>query len=826
MTCGRCVEAVERALLSVEGVLSASADLASQSASVRFDPSSTSLDALGSAAAKAGYSPRRPAGPPGGAFVGLDSIAAPSPPAASGPAKRQRRKRGSGNPAEERWLSVQGMTCASCVRSVEGAATEVAGVESCEANLAEGSARVVLRGGDQCLERVANAIRAAGYDAVAARPDELGAETEAPDGRLARRLAVASALTVPLLILAMSHGALSFSGQAWLQMALALPVLLYSGAPVYSAAWHAGRRGRADMNTLIALGTGAAFAYSLATTVYSTWTGRGGPTEVYFETAAAIIWLVLLGRVLEARARRRTTASIRKLAELQARTVRLRRHGAEVEVPPDEVRVGDVVLVRPGERIPVDGTVVEGTSSVDESAVTGESVPADKAPGEAVTSGALNLDGFLAFRAKRVGAETSLARIITFVRRAQASKAPAERLADRIASVFVPVILAVAAVTFAAWMVAVPGPDSVTAALTAAVSVLVISCPCALGLATPAALAVGIGRAADHGILIRDGEALEATRGLDTVVFDKTGTLTYGRFEVTDIEAFRGVSQAELVEHASAIERLSEHPVARALAGLGSGTGPVPEDYRALPGAGARARVNGDLWTIGKPSLIRDAGCDSRAADSLLRQLQEEGKTVVLAARNRSLAGAFGLRDALRPESGPAVRALGQRGIKTLLVSGDNAASSGATGRLAGIQEVLSEALPLEKALAIERLQAEGRTVAMVGDGINDAPALARADVGIAIGAGADIAAESAGIVLVRSNPLDVDRAVEISRRIHRTIRQNYCWAFGYNLLVVPVAAGVLYPWTGWLLSPIMASAAMALSSLSVLSNSLRLRRL
>ena len=811
MTCGHCIATVERALLAVGGVRSATADLSSQSALVKFDPATADLPAMKRAVAAAGYAPQ-PAN-------GLVSLAPPSParPGAAAPAPVDATA-----PKSLR-LSVRGMTCASCVRSVEQAALTVPGVESCDVSLADSSASLRIDTARSSVGDVIRAIGSAGYEAHEAGAGSHGEVGES--GSLLRRLAVSATLTIPLLVLAMSHGALHFAGSHWLQFALALPVVAYGGAPFYAAAWAAARHGRSDMNTLIAIGTGTAFAYSVAATAAPSWVSDTESPGVYFETAAAILTLVLLGRVLEMRARHRTSASIRKLLALQAPTVRVRRDGQEREIALEAVAVGDEVLVRPGERVPVDGTVVEGTGAVDESPITGESVPADKEPGSRLVSGSLSKDGFLVIRAESVGSETALARIIEFVRRAQASKAPAARLADRIAGVFVPSILAASALTFAAWMAAGPSDDRLRMALSNAVSVLIIACPCALGLATPTALAVGLGRAAENGILIRDAAALEAARNVNTVVFDKTGTLTLGQFAVTDVAAYGSMTEAEMLGACASIERRSEHPIAKTIAAARPGPGEEIADFRSLPGAGASATVGGRHWLIGKSDLLADRGIDVTAAEPALDDLSRHGKTVVLAARDGVLAGMIALRDTLRPGSAAAAATLRALGIRTLILSGDRAEAATAVAAEAGVDEVLAPVMPIEKSDAVRRLQAEGRTVAMVGDGINDAPAIAQADLGIAIGSGTDVATESAGIVLVRSDPRDVVRAIKLARRIRRTIAQNYWWAFGYNVLGVPIAAGALYPWTGTLLSPVLASAAMALSSLSVVSNSLRLRR-
>ena len=817
MTCGHCVATVERALLGVSGVRSASADLSTQSAQVKYNSAETGVTALEKAVASAGYAPR-----PATDLVSIGGT--PTPPATPPVASTEPVPAGKPELKEIR-LSIDGMTCASCVQSVERAALEVPGVTKCAVSLAESSALVAFDSRQSVPDDLVQAIRDAGYGATPQTAGSDRGEAAGAMDRLRRRLAVSSAATIPLLVIAMSHGLLEFHGANWVQLVLALPVVIYGGAPFYAAAWNAAVHLRADMNTLVAVGTGAAFLYSVVATVAPGLVASQGAAPVYFETAAAILTLVLAGRLLETRARRRTSNSIRKLLALQSGAVQVRRDGQESEIPLKRVAIGDEVVVRPGERVPVDGTVIEGAGAVDESPITGESLPVDKHPGATVVSGSLNKDGFLVFRAERVGSETALSRIIEFVRRAQESKAPAARLADRIAAVFVPAIIFVAIATFISWMLVAPDEERLRMALNNAVSVLIIACPCALGLATPAALAVGVGRAAERGILIRDGEALEAARKIDTVVFDKTGTLTLGRFEVTDVVALGGLATNELVAAAASIERLSEHPIAKAIAATGNEVDCKAEDYRALPGAGATGRLNGEQWLLGKCDLLSEHGVDTSVANETLWRFERDGKSVVLAARDGDLVGVFALRDTIRPESRQGAEALGERSIQTAVISGDNAEAARAIAKQAGIATVLAPVLPVEKSKAIERLQREGATVAMVGDGINDAPALVQADLGVAIGAGTDIAVESAGIVLVRSDPRDVDRAIELARRIHRTIVQNYCWAFGYNFLGVPLAAGVLYPWTGLLLSPIAASAAMALSSLSVLSNSLRLNR-
>ena len=817
MTCDHCVATVEGALLGVEGVRSATATLASQSAVVTFDPQVTKLLAIRQAVEAAGYLPK-----PSNELVSIVALGSDQTTPAPKPTTPPRP-----NPRQSKsiWLSIEGMTCASCVRSVEQAVLSAPGVDACAVSLTEANAHVTFDPALVVPEDLVRAIDSAGYGAALDQGDSgrVGGEPATPS--LNRRLVISAIFTVPLLVLAMSHGTFGGGDFVWVQLALAIPVVLYGGIPFYTAAWNAAKHLRSDMNTLIAVGTGTAFAYSLLATVVPRWVQRDSSAPVYFETAAAILTLVLLGRVLEARARRRTSAAIRSLMELRPETVRVLRGGAEIEIPASQLAIGEAVAIRAGERVPIDGTVIEGEGAIDESPLTGESIPVDKSPGSRVLSGSLNKEGYLVVSAESVGNETSLSRMIAFVRRAQNSKSPATRLADRIAAVFVPAILALAALTFVLWLLLNPSDDSLRMAVNSAVSVLIIACPCALGLATPAALTVGIGRAAENGILVRDGQALEAARGLDTVVFDKTGTLTLGELEVSDIETYSNIEKDALLRVTCAIERLSEHPIAQAIADLQPNTHEAVSEFKTHPGAGASAMAGGQEWLLGKPELLSDRGVAIAEAEPSVERFSKDGKTAVLVARGQTLVGAFALRDTLHDDAVAATAALHDRGIKTMMISGDSARAAQATATLAGIEHVLAPVLPVDKASAIERLQSNGESVAMVGDGINDAPALAQADLGIAIGAGSDIAVESAGIILVRNSPADVGRAIDLARRTQRTIAQNYAWAFVYNLLGVPIAAGVLYPWTGLLLSPVLASAAMALSSLSVLANSLRLSR-
>ena len=609
-------------------------------------------------------------------------------------------------------------------------------------------------------------------------------------------------------------GLMHLAAMSWLQLALTVPVIFYAGAPFYKGAWTALRHRSANMNTLIALGTGAAFLYSLTVTV------RGGH-EVYYEAAAVIVTLILLGRVLEARARGKASEAIRHLRELQPKTARVVRDGAEQDIPIEQVRVGDLVVVRPGEKIPVDGAVREGDSAVDESMLTGESMPVDKKSGDAVYGGTINRSGSLRFEARQVGRATALQQMIELVRQAQGSRAPVARLADVVSGYFTMGVLAIATLTFVVWLaLALLGVAPLSFALRNFVAVLIIACPCALGLATPTAIMVGTGRGAERGILIKGGEALEAAHRIDTVILDKTGTITCGQPRVTDVIPMNGYSEAAVLRLAASAERYSEHPLGRAIVEHAQALAIVLEDpagFRAVAGHGVEARVDGCDVTVGSfagPLELPE-----------MERLAAEGKTAVVVAVDGQPAGAIGIADTVKPEAAAAVRRLHEMGIEVWMITGDNRRTAESVARQVGIQRVLAEVLPDAKLAEVRKLQAAGRKVAMVGDGINDAPALAQADVGIAIGTGTDIAKEAASITLMRGDLNGVADALDLARRTMRVIRQNLFWAFAYNIIGIPIAAGALYPFTGWLLSPVLASAAMALSSVTVVTNSLRLKR-
>ena len=743
---------------------------------------------------------------------------------------------------ERRELVVTGMTCASCVASVEDALRGVAGVRAADVNLATERARVELEAARVPDASLVRAIERAGYGALVLSADR--AERAVMEEReravraaylttLRRRLVVAAVLAVPVLLLSMAdlpYPALTHADwRGYVLFLLATPVQLWSALPFYRGATSAARHGRTDMNTLIVVGTTTAYAVSVAATFFPQAffaLGLEPHSFLYYDTSTTIIALVLVGRFLESRARARTSDEVRALAALGAKTARVRRPGgAEEEVPIERLAVGDVVIVRPGEIVATDGIVLAGSSAVDESMVTGESVPVEKAAGDEVTGGTLNRSGTFRFRVTKVGADTLLAQIVRLVEEAQGSKAPIQRLVDRIASVFVPIVFAIAFASAAAWLVFGPQP-SLGYALTAFVAVLIIACPCALGLATPTAIIVGTGRVASRGILIKSADALEAARAIDVVAFDKTGTLTVGRPEVVDYMNCAGIGEDEVIRILASAELRSEHPLASAVVEAATAKGlPLsePTSFEALPGQGVHATVDGhDVW-IGSADLARAHGF-ADLGDGMLAHHQEKGRTVLVGTIDGEPGGILALADTPKAAAREAIADLRRMGLRTLLISGDARRVAEAIARDLGIEDVRAEVRPDQKAEIVTRLQAEGHRVAMVGDGVNDAPALARADLGIAIGTGTDVAIATAHIVLVGGDPRGVPRALRLARGTVSTIRQNLFWAFVYNVALIPVAAGALYPFTGWLLSPMLAAAAMALSSVTVVTNSLRLR--
>ncbi|MCH8025431.1 MAG: copper-translocating P-type ATPase [Chloroflexi bacterium] len=830
MTCASCVGRVEGSLSKVPGVTKAAVNLATEEATVTYQPDTAAITDLYAAVEAAGYEAK----------------------------------------PVSKTFAVRNMTCASCVKRVEDALLAVEGVERAQVNLATERVTVAYTPAVQ-LDTLRDAVRAAGYelareiDAAAELEDTEAAERAQEERDLRLRVIFSAAIGVTLIVLAQSGhipglssvrpGAINLI--AW---ALATPVLFWAGARFYRGAWQVGRHRSTDMNTLIAVGTSVAYFYSIVATV---WPGliegaAGVSADVYFETAAVIVALILFGRWLEARAKGQTSAAIKRLMGLQAKTARVVRDGEELDVAIEEVVAGDTVIVRPGEKIPVDGVVLEGQSSVDESMLTGESLPVDKEPDAEVFGATINKTGSFRFRATKVGSESALAQIIQLVQEAQGSKAPIQRLADVIASYFVPAVLVIALGSFAVWLAFGPSP-AITYALLTAVAVLIIACPCALGLATPTAIMVGTGKGAEHGILIRGGESLETAHKITTVVLDKTGTITEGKPSVTDVVAANGLPPDELLRLAASAERGSEHPLAEAIVAEAKARGIAlaeAEQFQALPGHGIEAQVDGHRLLLGNAKLMQDNGRSAEQAneaqgraierpydlDGLASQaeaLANDGKTPMFVAVDGQVAGIIAVADTLKPEAREAVSGLRSAGIEVAMLTGDNRRTAEAIARQAGIERVMAEVLPEEKAAQVRALQEQGEVVAMVGDGINDAPALAQADIGIAIGTGTDVAMEASDITLIKGDPRDIAIAIRLSKQTMRTIRQNLFWAFFYNTALIPLAAGVLYPvfsnsgvpaglepFLGefGFLNPMLAAGAMALSSVSVMVNSLRLR--
>ncbi len=782
MTCASCVRRVEKALNGVPGVLDASVNPGTERARVTFAGNANTA-VLTEAVERAGYAV----------------------------------------PQAQIDLKIGGMTCASCVNRVERALKRVPGVVAAEVNLATERARVTMLAGAVDVEALIVAVRGAGYEAeAAAEPGQTSAEDTRAAARNRRELVhvvAAAALSAPL-VAGMLAGLLGLHWMlpGWGQFVLATIVQFWLGWRFYVAGWKAARALSGNMDLLVALGTTAAWGLS----VYELLAAAPGhvPT-LYFESSALLITFILFGKWLEAKAKRQTASAIRALMALRPDTARVRRDGADAEVPLAQVRIGDIVVVRPGERIPVDGSVVEGSGSVDESMLTGESLPVDKAPGSHVTGGSIDTDGLLVIETTAVGAETTLAKIVRMVEGAQASKAPIQRLVDRVSAVFVPVVLGIALVTFGAWW-AVTG--DATGAVLNAVAVLVIACPCSLDLATPTAIMAGTGVAARHGILIQDAEGLERTHAVDVVAFDKTGTLTEGRPVVTDLVAAPGIAEGEVLRISAALQAGSEHPLARAVRerAQAEAISPAPTSgFRALAGRGVSAEMDGRTLVLGAYRLLEEHGLASGYLGERAAVLEAEGRTVswlAEAAPEPRVLGLLAFGDTVKPTARAAIARLHQRGIRTVMLTGDRRGAAEAVAHALGIDEVVPEVLPGDKAEAVARLRGTGKVVAMVGDGINDAPALAAADIGIAMATGTDVAMHTAGITLMRGDPALVGDAIDISRRTYRKIRQGLGWAFLYNVAGIPLAA------FGYL-DPIIAGAAMALSSVSVVTNAMLLRR-
>jgi Cu+-exporting ATPase len=800
MSCANCAASIERSIKKLPGIKDANVNFASEQAKIRFDPEKSGIRKI------------------------VETI----------------RDAGFDVPRSSSRFAVLGMSCANCAANIEKVLGKMPGVIKAAVNFANERVSVEYISALTDVGDIASAVEKAGYQAVL--PDE-NAEEDAESiaakqdiQRQTRRFAVGAAFSLPLFFLSMGRD-FGLTGEwshapwvNWLFLLLALPVQFYTGWDYYTGGYRSLKNKSANMDVLVAMGSSVAFFYSLGILFFPAW-----GEHVYFETAALIITLVRLGKMLEARSKGKTGGAIRKLMALQPETAVIIENGEEKEIPLRKVNTGDILLVRPGEKIPVDGIVTEGQSAVDESMLTGEAMPADKKKEDKVTGGTINAYGMLKFRATRVGKDTALAQIIRLVQEAQGSKAPIQKLADQVAAVFVPAVIVIAFITFGLWW-SLTG-DFVTAMIRL-VAVLVIACPCALGLATPTAIMAGTGKGAENGILFKDSSALETLAKISTVVLDKTGTITLGKPAVSDIIFYdRGADNAQsFFALAASAEIGSEHPLGKAIVRAAKEKGiPLsePKHFKASGGFGVEAEVNGLSVKIGKPGWFREIGLDIRHAASDISRLQEAGKTVMPVAlgdenQGEVLAGIISVSDPLKPESADAVKALHKYGLRVIMLTGDNEKTARAIAGTVRTDEIKAEVLPEEKAETIREIQAKGHLTGMVGDGINDAPALAQADAGIAIGTGTDVAMESAGIILSGGSLLGVPKSIEISRATMRTVKQNLFWAFFYNAALIPVAAGILYPFAFFPqflreLHPILAASAMAFSSISVVSNSLRL---
>ena len=814
MTCAACVRRVERSLGKVDGVTDASVNLATEKARVSFDPAVIAISDITSAIERAGYTIRE--------------IPKASPPQAMPPTTQP----------GETVLPIEGMTCAACVRRVERALNKVDGVSQANVNLATEKATVHFDPALASVDALRTAVVKAGYRVGAQPVETTNADTTAvgqDDAQdierqreiddLKRKWTVSLGIGAVMMLLMYAPLNIDMQYLGPLMLIAATVVQFWAGRVFYTAAWGALKHGSTNMNTLVAVGTTVAYAYSAFVTLWPDLADSWGfPYYLYYETAVIIIALILLGRWMEARAKKQTGSAIKALAGLQARTARVIRAGVEQDVPVESVQVDDLVRVRPGEKVPVDGIITEGASALDESMLTGESLPVDKSAGDEVIGATLNKTGSFIFRATKVGRDTTLSQIVRLVEDAQGSKAPMQRMADTISGYFVPVVLVMAAVGFVAWLLFGP---SLIFALTVLISVLIIACPCALGLATPTAIMVGTGKAAEFGILVRGGEALEQTRKIDTIVLDKTGTLTRGKPSVTQIVTAGANSEDDLLRLVAAAEVGSEHPLGEAIVNKARALDlalPQATGFESRTGQGIVASVDGVSVAVGNRSLMQSLGADLSDLETRAGEMAATGATPIYIALDGQAAGVIAVADTLKPESAVAVQQLKALGLDVWMLTGDNQITAEAIAREVGIDNILAEVLPEQKSAKVISLQGEGRTVAMVGDGINDAPALAQADLGIAIGTGTDVAMAASDITLIGGDLRTIVTAIALSRKTVGAIKQGLFWAFGYNVLLIPVAMGILYPFFDILLNPVLAAAAMAMSSVSVVTNALRLR--
>ena len=792
MTCASCVGKVENAISGLDGVNRASVNLATEKATVRFDPAVIDINKI------------------------IDQI----------------KSSGYDVPLQTTKLAISGMSCASCVAKIEKSLNATDGVAGVGVNLATEQAVITHVSGVGIAELKA-AIEKAGYSVIDIDTEDSGdVEREIRQreyNNLKSKFIFSAVFTGFILILAMLKP-FGITINHYAQLILTVPVVFWSGSRFYIGFWKSLIHKTADMNTLVAVGTASAFVYSVVATINpALFSAAGRAADVYFDTAAVIVTLILFGKLLEAGAKGKTSEAIKKLMGLQAKTARIERDGEEIDIDINDLKPGDIVIVRPGEKIPTDGVVIDGRSSVDESMLTGESLPVEKNPDDEVIGATINKTGSFKFKASKIGKETMLSQIIRLVQDAQGSKAPIQRLADQVAGVFVPIVIGIALATLIAWYTWGPQP-ALTIALMNFVAVMIIACPCALGLATPTAIMVGTGVGAEHGILIKGGESLEIAHRIDTVVFDKTGTLTEGKPVVTDIIPADGFTEKDVLFYAGSLERRSEHPLGEAImerVKIDNITLTEPENFFAEPGKGIAGRVDDKRTLLGNLKLMQEREIDLSPLSKSLEKLQTEGKTIMILSIDKKLAGVIAVADMLKSGTREIIDTLRRNGIRSIMITGDNKSTAEAVGMQSGIDEVIAEVLPHEKAEKIKELQGKGMTVAMVGDGINDAVALAQADLGIAIGTGTDIAIEASDITLLSGDLAGVSRSIELSKKTLKTIKWNLFWAFIYNIIGIPIAAGVLYPFfgTAGFLNPMIASGAMAFSSVFVVTNSLRLKR-